>query len=152
MGLIVAKTREIALEAVKAVKVTYKDHKKPILTIAEALKYPNNDEMLEMYPEDEVKEGEVTLEHLEAAAAKEGGKDLTIDPVKTISGEFEIGAQHHFHLETQTCIVRPLEDGEYEIDCATQWIAGIQIVVARALNVQHNALDVRVSRHFVKKA
>ena len=30
---------------------------------------------------------------------------------KTVTGEFQIGSQYHFHLETQTCIVKPEEDG-----------------------------------------
>lgn len=140
-----ARSREAALKAAETVKVTYKNHKKPILTIAEALKYPNHgdkvkehdeeerDLKVEEYPEDAIVQGD-DLEQV-----------LTIDAVKTISGEFEIGAQHHFHLETQSCIVRPLEDNQYQIDCATQWIAGVQSVVARALDIQHNALDIRVS-------
>ena len=35
--------------------------------------------------------------------------DLNADMIK-VSGEFEIGSQYHFHMETQSVIVRPVED------------------------------------------
>jgi len=30
----------------------------------------------------------------------------------TIEGEFEIGSQYHFHMETQSCLVTPSENGQ----------------------------------------
>ena len=49
---------DIARAAAKKVKLTYKNHKKPILTIAEALKYPTKEncseeeKMIETYEEE----------------------------------------------------------------------------------------------------
>lgn len=40
VGLIVAESQEIALEAAKMVQITYKNQEKPILTIKEALAQP----------------------------------------------------------------------------------------------------------------
>ena len=40
LGLIVANTPSQAAHAAKLVRVTYKDHQKPVLTIKEAMKYP----------------------------------------------------------------------------------------------------------------
>ena len=72
-----ARTREIVLEAVKAVKVTYKNHKKPILTIEEALKYPNQDETVTNFEDEEVKEGDVSVDQLEEMASKQGKEKHT---------------------------------------------------------------------------
>ncbi len=62
----------------------------------------------------------------------------------TIQGEFEIGSQYHFHLESQTCLVRPIENGQLEVFSATQWIKEVHTVVARALNIAQNCIDMKV--------
>ena len=46
-------------------------------------------------------------------------KELAGAGMLSVAGQFEVGGQYHFHLETQTCLVRPEEDG-LEILCATQ--------------------------------
>lgn len=38
LGLVVARTQKQAIEAAKLVRVTYKNHQKPVLTIKDALK------------------------------------------------------------------------------------------------------------------
>ncbi len=68
------------------------------------------------------------------------------EPVRVVSGEFEIGTQHHFHLETHTTLVRPIEDGQYEIYCATQWISQAQKTIAKALGIPLHNLDMKVRR------
>lgn len=40
LGLIVGNTQSIAAHAAKLVRITYKDHQKPVLTIKEAMKDP----------------------------------------------------------------------------------------------------------------
>ena len=99
-----AESATLALDAAKAVFITYKKHKKPILTIADALKYPNEviaedeDEVarlglesnIQLYPEDDVHIGDGDVE-----------MEVDDEGTTTIKGEFEIGAQHHFHIETQ---------------------------------------------------
>lgn len=52
-----------------------------------------------------------------------------------IDGEFEIGTQYHFYMETLiTCCV-PVEDG-MNIYCATQDQDAVQTAVARCLKLQ----------------
>ena len=51
---------------------------------------------------------------------------LTPDLLLTVvSGEFQIGSQYHFHLETQTCIVTPEEDGVSVISTTQYMDAGV---------------------------
>lgn len=63
-----------------------------------------------------------------------------------MQGEFEVGSQYHFHMETQSCIVRPVENGGYEVRSATQWLGSVQDTVAKALGVDNNKVDVIVKR------
>lgn len=42
IGLIVAETQDLALRAAKLVKVTYKNHKPPVLTLRDAIKTKEN--------------------------------------------------------------------------------------------------------------
>ena len=67
-------------------------------------------------------------------------------PLKTVQGEFEIGSQYHFHLEPHSCLVRPLEDGQYEVISATQTVYKVQATVAKALAMPENAFDLRYSK------
>ena len=64
-------------------------------------------------------------------------------PLKIVQGEFDIGSQYHFHLEPQSCLVRPVEDGQYEIISATQTVYKVQATVAKALAMPENAFDLR---------
>ena len=48
-----------------------------------------------------------------------------------------MGSQYHFHMETQTCIVSPMEDG-FDIEIASQDITSTQQQVASALNTSAN--------------
>ena len=66
--------------------------------------------------------------------------------VATVSGEFEVGSQYHFHMETQRCLVRPREEGEYDVLSAKQWIGQTQLVVAKALGIPMNKINMRVRR------
>ena len=47
--------------------------------------------------------------------------------VVTVEGEFGTGAQYHFHMETQSCIVRPKENRQFEVHSATQWMDGVHV-------------------------
>ena len=45
-----------------------------------------------------------------------------------LEGEFFMGGQEHFYLETQACIVRPSgEDGEVEVHCSSQSPSLLQV-------------------------
>ena len=44
-----------------------------------------------------------------------------------LEGEFDVGGQEHFYLETHTCLVRPGEDEEMEVHVAIQDLKGVQV-------------------------
>lgn len=62
-----------------------------------------------------------------------------------ISGQTECGSQYHFHMETQTALVIPLEDC-YTVYSATQWTDSVQAAVADVLGVSTSSVDVSVKR------
>ena len=53
-----------------------------------------------------------------------------------------MGSQYHFHMETQTCIVSPTEEG-FDIEIASQDINVTQKQLAKVLNMSNNRLDAR---------
>lgn len=105
LGMILATTRDLAMQAAKKVNGIYDGVKKPILTIKEALKKAEEEGKLQdVYLTDRVlKLGKPSLE-----ASKHN-----------IKGEFEIGGQYHFQMEPQTTICIPREDG-MDVFSATQ--------------------------------
>ena len=45
-----------------------------------------------------------------------------------VNGEFFMGGQEHFYLETHACVVRPTgEDGELEVFCSSQSPTSLQV-------------------------
>jgi xanthine dehydrogenase/oxidase len=64
---------------------------------------------------------------------------------QNIKGRFEIGTQYHFSMETQTCVVVPIEDG-LDVYSATQWMDATQIAIAEALGVPNNTINMNVRR------
>ena len=64
----------------------------------------------------------------------------------TLSGALKVGSQYHFHLETQSCLVTPSEDGQYEIRCASQWQSMVQRGISRALNIPMNKINTKIYR------
>lgn len=65
--------------------------------------------------------------------------------VEKLKGRFEIGSQYHFSLEPQSCICIPIEDG-MDVYSSTQWMDATQIVIAEALNVPNNLINMNVRR------
>lgn len=51
-----------------------------------------------------------------------------------MEGEFELGSQYHFYMETQVTVCRPIEDG-IDVYCATQDIDAVQLAIAHCLNL-----------------
>lgn len=72
-------------------------------------------------------------------------KELGTNSVHTVSGHFEIGAQYHFTMETQSCVCIPTDEG-LNVYSATQWIDGVQIAMSEALNIPENMLNFSVKR------
>jgi hypothetical protein len=67
---------------------------------------------------------------------------------KTFEGELEIGSQHHSYMENLTHIVRPIENGEFEIYPTTQWMHCCAAFVAQVLDIQAHKVDVKVNKVF----
>ena len=44
-----------------------------------------------------------------------------------LEGEFDVGGQEHFYLETHTCLIRPGEDEEMEVHVTTQNLKAMQV-------------------------
>ncbi len=66
--------------------------------------------------------------------------------MRIVKGEFEIGTQHHFHLENHTTLVRPIEDGQYEVHSATQWMNMTQKLLSKTLGIPLHMFDMKVRR------
>ena len=129
VGVIVATSADLAHEAAKRVKITYKNIKPLVLNIRDAVKIESR---LSSAPVgDPDIEGDVDQEF---AAGDQ-----------TVTGEFQIGSQYHFHLETQTCIVKPEEDG-FTVSSSTQWVDKVQMLVAATLDVKESDINMTVRR------
>ena len=138
LGLVVARTQMQAIRAAKLVQVKYKDLQKPILTIKEALKYPEriqdqtslSSNNLEGAHQDYFKI--INLDDLFLKLAEDLASSETV-----IEGEFEIGGQYHFHMETHVTSCVPTEDG-MDVYCSTQYQDAVQSVIADCLNMERS--------------
>lgn len=76
---------------------------------------------------------------------KGDGKGALESSVHRLQGEFFVGGQEHFYLESQACVVYPLEEGQVEIHSSTQHPSEVQHVVAHCLGLpmHHVVVDVK---------
>ncbi|KAF2354200.1 Aldehyde oxidase/xanthine dehydrogenase molybdopterin binding [Trinorchestia longiramus] len=136
IGLIVAKTREIGLEAAKLVRVQYSDRKKPILTIQDAIKHVER----VLVPLD-FETGKTSPFRLQ-----EGAEIGIISSSKhRIAGDIDIGTQFHFAMEALHATIVPTEDG-YDVTATTQHVTETQSVVANVLGVPANSINMSLRR------
>lgn len=63
-----------------------------------------------------------------------------------LKGEFEVGGQEHFYMESQASIVYPLENGQLEIHSSSQHPSETQHVVAHALHLDFSQVVCVVKR------
>lgn len=119
-GIIVADTEKNANKAAKLVIVKYSQisNKKPLLSIDDVLQSPERSTRVRT---------DATIEPTEI------GNDVK----HVIYGELDMESQYHYYMETQTCVVKPTEDG-MEVYSATQWLDLTNIAIARCLNVSEN--------------
>ncbi|KAI5125185.1 xanthine dehydrogenase/oxidase isoform X1 [Manis pentadactyla] len=127
IGAVVADTPEHAERAAHEVKITY-EVLPAIITIEDAIK--NNS----FYGSElKIEKGDLTKAFSEAD--------------NIVSGEFHIGGQDHFYLETHCTIAVPKgEAGEMELFASTQNTMKTQSFVANMLGVPANRILVRVKR------
>ncbi|PZC82144.1 hypothetical protein B5X24_HaOG210952 [Helicoverpa armigera] len=127
-GIIVAEREKIANLAAKLVKINYTSisQNKPLLTIDQVLKSPEKSKRVR---------ADQTVEPT----------DVGTDVKEVVTGELELKEQYHFHMETQTCVARPTEDG-MEVYSSAQWIDVVNVAIAKALNIPVNSVNVVVRR------
>ncbi|XP_055703921.1 aldehyde oxidase 3-like [Phlebotomus papatasi] len=65
--------------------------------------------------------------------------------INNVQGFFVCGPQYHYHMETQTTLAVPTEDG-MDIYASTQWIDVTQRVVAQVLAVKENTINIKLRR------
>ncbi|CAH0550925.1 unnamed protein product [Brassicogethes aeneus] len=129
VGIIVAKSQEVADKAAEIVKVNCTPPiSEPLLVIKDVLKAPADVQKKK-------------IKHLTDLVAKRKGNSIK----KVIKGEFYVGPQYHFHMEVQCCAVIPVEDG-LDVHSSTQWIDGTQLGVANVLNIPANKVNMQVRR------
>nr|XP_014586706.2 xanthine dehydrogenase/oxidase isoform X1 [Equus caballus] len=127
IGAVVTDTPEHAQRAAQAVKITYEDLP-AIITIEDAIKHNS------FYGSElKIEKGDLQKGFAEAD--------------NIVSGEFYIGGQEHFYLETHCAIAVPKgEAGEMELFVSTQNTTKTQAFVAKVLGVPANRILIRVKR------
>jgi len=128
LGLVVAETREIALEAARHVQVEYANSGPVVVDIEKAIEDPANI----------VDYGPTWAQWGDVEAAFQ-----TAD--KVVQGRFKMGSQYHFHMETQIAIATPIEDG-FDIEIASQDVSMIQGIVALSLGLPAHSINPTVRR------
>ncbi|KAG8432676.1 hypothetical protein GDO86_017065, partial [Hymenochirus boettgeri] len=124
---VVADSPKLAKLATAKVKIEYQDLEPVILTMQDAIE--NN---LFFEPKKKIVHGNV----------EEALK--TADQI--LKGEVHIGGQEQFYLETNSVLVVPKGEDEYDIYVSTQDPTGVQLAVATCLNVPSNRIMAHVKR------
>ncbi|KAI5750912.1 hypothetical protein M8J77_002372 [Diaphorina citri] len=125
IGAIVADTYQNAIDAVNLIEVTYTDVKKPEFNLRKIVESGNTDR---------IKKGaEVT-----PTATKN-------NRAHKFKGTVELGGQYYYTMEPQTALCVPSEDG-VDIYASTQWITLVQEMVAGAINLPNNRVNVKTRR------
>ncbi|XP_063828756.1 uncharacterized protein LOC135078111 [Ostrinia nubilalis] len=123
LGIIVAETTALAERAAKKVKVTYTNVRKPLIDIKEAKEDKSRYNLFLPLPNI----GRGLLNH------------------KEFKSNYTIYGQYHFPMETIVSISRPSEDG-LAVYSSSQWMDAVQYTTAKALNIDHNRVDVFTNR------
>ncbi|XP_075036208.1 aldehyde oxidase 1-like [Mixophyes fleayi] len=124
---VIADTPEHARRAVTKVKITYEDLTPTILTVEDAIKYNSFFE-----PSKQILHGNV----------EEAFKNAD----QVLEGEVHIGGQEQFYMETNSVLVVPKEEDEFDIYISTQDPTTAQLSVASVLNVPSNRIMSHVKR------
>ena len=127
VAIVLAKTHQEAIYASSLVEIELEFTTKPILNLDDAYEQKSflEDPMI-----------------LEKGNIK---KDMSKSNY-TLSGDFEIGGQDHFYLETHVAITFPGENDEYVIWSSTQHPTEVQHGVGKVLNIPSAKIDSKVRR------
>jgi xanthine dehydrogenase/oxidase len=124
IGLIVADSRAAAVEAVRLVKVQY-EPLPAIISIEEAIEAKSF-----LDPENGMVISNTNSEKLNKIFADSQSNCV-------VEGQFGVGGQEHFYLETNCCIVTPTETG-FEVLSSTQNVTKTQEIIAHVLHIPMN--------------
>ena len=127
--MIIAKTSEIAHKAARKVRIRYTNVKKPLINIKDVISM--EDRVSSDPVGDPIIDGDVEEEFSAGA--------------EVVTGEVQFGSQYHFHIETQTCVVTPEEDGVRVIS-TTQYMDVVQKTVAGVLDIKESDVNITVRR------
>lgn len=64
-------------------------------------------------------------------------RDKGLNGQKVIKGRFNIYGQYHYHMETQSCVTRPNDDG-IDVITSSQWPDLVHVAVSEMLNIEQN--------------
>ncbi|XP_045540302.1 xanthine dehydrogenase/oxidase [Papilio machaon] len=125
IGIIVAETEKIANRAALLVKAKYKNVKKqPVFTIREVLdREPERVTVFIVYP----------------------ARDRGLNVQRIMKGSNDIFDQYHYHMETQSCVTKPSEDG-IDVVAATQWPDQVHVAISQVLNIEQSRINLTVPR------
>jgi xanthine dehydrogenase/oxidase len=127
IGLVIARSLVEAQNAAKAVKVTYKQRSKPLLTLHDAIQAGNL--FPKVYPD----------------FVYGNAEDAINKAPKTLEGELTLDTQFHFFMEQHVAVCEPTEDG-FDIEASSQWGTLAQDAIALALGKTRNTINVRVKQ------
>ena len=127
VAIVLAKTHQEAIYASSLVEIEVEFTTKPILNLDDAYKQKSflEDPMI-----------------LEKGNVK---KDMSKSNYR-LSGDFEIGGQDHFYLETHVAMTFPGENNEYVVWSSTQHPTEVQHGVGKVLNIPSAKIDSKVRR------
>lgn len=133
IGLIIAESSAVAIQAAKKVVVTYKDEQKPILTVSDAVaaksfmpsnKYVSHVETIET---GDVDSGFAAADH--------------VDEGKLYSND-----QIHFYMETQSAFAMPGENGVWHVESASQDPWMLRGILSTTFNLPQNKIITKTRR------
>lgn len=116
IGVIVAESEKLAQRAVLLVKVKYTNVKqRPVLTLTEAKSDPKRTMPFLVFP----------------------ARDRGLDVQRIIKGDLSLYSQYMYHMETQTCVTKPNDDG-IDVFPSTQWPNQVHVAISQVLNIQQS--------------
>ncbi|XP_059612684.1 xanthine dehydrogenase/oxidase-like [Phlebotomus argentipes] len=129
VGMIVAESFDIAQLASKKVKIIYERS-----TTDQIFLTPTD--VLEANEEDRIERNSAVLGEQ---------NDDEVEGEHTITGRFVLGSQYHFHMEAQTVICTPSEQG-LDVYAASQWMDLCQTAIAQCLGIHESRIKMEVRR------
>lgn len=128
IGAIVADNQKIAQAAARLVKVSYEDISPIIVTIEDAILHKS---FFTGFPK-KIQNGDIEKAFAEA------------DHI--VEGEFRMGGQEHFYLETHAAIAIPRDTDELEMYCSTQHPTELQHLAAHVIGIPASRIVTKVKR------